>query len=121
MGKLRVDAAVVAPVTSDKVAQYIDVPTDGPAGAGPKWRITRDLITNGDSDGVVGPGDAPDDSHDGQFTWIPFKLYDDDGELYYEGEMNEHCDDFAPLDNFGMPNAGCTRIDVFENGQWMTV
>jgi hypothetical protein len=55
----------------------------------------------------------------------PFRLYDDDGELYYEGriivgpvdEAGTELD-FMPLD-WAMSNAGCTRID-YRNaaGQW---
>lgn len=45
-----------------------------------------------------------------------FKMYDDDGELYYIGRYLEdsesefHEDEFQPLDNFGLPNAGCTYL-----------
>ena len=38
-----------------------------------------------------------------------FKMYDDDGELYYSGYSKPDAD-FDPLDDFGMPNAGCTEI-----------
>lgn len=49
---------------------------------------------------------------------IKFKMYDDDGELYYIGRYLEDPelaegvweDEFQPLDNFGSPNAGCTMI-----------
>lgn len=43
-----------------------------------------------------------------------FKMYDDDGELYYSGYAKPDAD-FDPLDDFGMPNAGCTRIDYHNN------
>jgi hypothetical protein len=36
-------------------------------------------------------------------------MYDDDGELYYEG-YSLAGSDFGPLWDFGMPNAGCTGI-----------
>lgn len=54
---------------------------------------------------------------------IPFRLFDDDGNLYYEGILTIWKDAlaeqlFAPLYDFGLPNAGCTRIDLFENGKW---
>ncbi len=51
----------------------------------------------------------------------------DDGELYYTGrsdglEPDADCDaGFAPLYDFGMPNAGCTEIKYFENGRWVTL
>ena len=39
-----------------------------------------------------------------------FKLFDDDGELYYTGRIVGKFGGFEPLDDFGMPNAGCTEI-----------
>lgn len=51
------------------------------------------------------------------FTRAVFRMYDDDGTLYYRGRMfyAEELDGteeqvFAPLAEFGLPNAGCTRI-----------
>lgn len=41
-----------------------------------------------------------------------FRLRDDDGELYYSGYAREDMEDeFAPLDDYGLPNAGCTTIE----------
>lgn len=55
-----------------------------------------------------------------------FRLYDDDGVLYYSGR----CDDpqkfeeskaLAPL-NYGMADAGCTRMDYRKpGGGWQTL
>lgn len=47
---------------------------------------------------------------------IPFKLYDDDGNLYYEGYMSEKLYEageaiFEPLD-WAMADAGCTELKV---------
>lgn len=55
-----------------------------------------------------------------------FKMYDDDNELYYTGRYigPEPLDEFAfgPLDDYGMPNAGCTRIDYrSDSGKWETL
>ena len=47
-------------------------------------------------------------------------MFDDDGELYFEGRSND-CDSeraFAPLDDFGMPDSGCTDIQYIHNGKW---
>ena len=77
-----------------------------------KWRITKDHIGIGEADGVSGPWGCPDDSKDAGFTWTKFRMFDDDGELYYEGVMNEHCEGFEPLDHFGAPNAGCTFMKI---------
>lgn len=55
---------------------------------------------------------------------VPFKLYDDDGELYYEGASRDLGEEeeraFAPLD-WAMRNAGCTRLDYLKNGKWETL
>lgn len=39
-----------------------------------------------------------------------FLMKDDDGEIYYHGRIVGDYDGFEPLDDFGMPNAGCTDI-----------
>jgi hypothetical protein len=46
----------------------------------------------------------------------PFRLYDDDGELYYEGLCVEN-NSFYPLDE-EQPNSGVTEIHYFNNGKW---
>jgi hypothetical protein len=46
----------------------------------------------------------------------PFRLYDGDGELYYEG-LSAEKDSFDPLDD-EMDNTGCTEIHYFNNGKW---
>lgn len=97
-----------------------------PRVANTAWIIDRDHL-DGDDAGVTGPSIAPDEllarlkasKSDG----VKFKMYDDDGELYYTGRILALNDDgtemsypecgeefFAPLDDFGMPNAGCTSI-----------
>ena len=93
--------------------------------------IDQDLITRpGDlSDkGVTGPRDITTEDLErlakGEGT--KFKMYDDDGILYYKGRiLLEEMDfqahtqrygpysnelEFQPLDCFGGPNAGCTMI-----------
>lgn len=56
-----------------------------------------------------------------------FRIYDDDGELYYAGVYGEGDnpgdeDQFAPLDEFGTPNAGATEIRYrSKNGVWITL
>lgn len=62
---------------------------------------------------------------------IAFKLYDDDGILYFSGRRLEEsdCDEFydsepelAPLDCFGMPDAGCTsQREKNDDGQWVSL
>jgi hypothetical protein len=52
-----------------------------------------------------------------------FRLLDGDGEVYYEG-LSDDCDSenaFAPLDDFGEDNAGCTEIQYHQRGIWVTL
>ena len=93
--------------------------------------ITKDHIEKGRAEGTMGPrgiskenveklkalsGDGDDsaamrsDRRRGHF-----KMYDDDGEIYYEGFWFDHTgegDPFEPLDCYGMPNAGCTYLEM---------
>ena len=49
-----------------------------------------------------------------------FRMYDDDDILCYEG-LSNICDSeaaFAPLDNFGKPNVGCTSIFYLRGEKW---
>jgi hypothetical protein len=81
--------------------------------------ITRDLIDDGMAVGVVGPGNASDkdEARLKAGEGIEFRLLDDDGEVYYYGRRLEESDagkdyevesEFAPLECWGLPNAGCT-------------
>ncbi|TSP14045.1 hypothetical protein [Cupriavidus campinensis] len=52
-----------------------------------------------------------------------FRLYDDDGELYYEGLSSDRDSEtaFQPLD-WAMADSGCTRIDYKQDdGTWETL
>ena len=92
-----------------------------------QWTITKDYTaepedppgTNINAVGIVGPGGATMTS--AEIVAHPeakrFRLCDDDGELYYEGSLVGD-DEFAPLDDFGGPNAGATTTQIFENGKW---
>lgn len=77
------------------------------------WIITEDH-TDGKSVGVKSR------DYDGRFLPFPFRLLDDDGELYYEGRSDDNDSEraFAPLDDFGMPDSGCTDIQYIRNGKW---
>lgn len=93
------------------------------------WVITKDLIaepgakpgTNRNAVGMTGPRSnkltAEMIGHNPSRK--PFRLLDDDGTLYYEGFLIG--DETAPLDDFGEPNAGCTRIQLLENGIWTDI
>ena len=111
------------------------------------WIITRDVLCDfygehDDSDaGRTGPAGLSADRErflQKKVRGFPhalnsctrFRMYDDDNELYYEGilwDSTDGCHDMAPLDDFGMPNAGCTRIDILKtnvgetHGAWNRV
>lgn len=73
--------------------------------------------TNANAVGVIGPSHYKGDGSECRYR---FRMYDDDGNLYYEGRANDIC--FDPIDDFGEPNAGCTRIDFRnEEGTWQTL
>lgn len=90
-----------------------------------KWYVTTSYIESGHMNqpramDICGPGGCPED--DDGFEWTAFKMYDDDGILYYEGRMNQHCDGLEPLEDFGMPNAGAVTLRVLNTqGKWEIV
>ena len=100
-----------------------------------QWTIITDLIaepnarpgTNSNAVGVLGPYGANLSTEEilQHSNALDFRMKDDDGEIYYYGVMTcenkGDMDFFAPLDQFGMPNAGCTSIEVLENGKWIAV
>jgi hypothetical protein len=87
------------------------------------WKITKDHISeesplNGFSPyhpGEIRKGEA-----------VPFRLYDDDGELYFEGLIAKSWIEgpgefaFDPLD-WAMPQYGCTEMRHKKNGKWETL
>ncbi len=94
-----------------------------------QWCITRDFLaeqlaapgptgTNGNAVGLVGPrGTRPTALQiSGHPEAVKFRMFDADGELYYEGFVIG--DEFAPLDDFGTPNAGATTIKILVDGAW---
>ena len=69
------------------------------------WFITKDLGVCNDCENAT-----PEQIEEIKKTHPhKFRMYDDDGELYYEGYSNDDSS-FDPLDDFGMPNAGCADI-----------
>lgn len=79
--------------------------------------------------GVMGPRGIPDDiaaELRSRRTGRKFRMYDDDGELYYSGRIITDEPgtelDFAPLDDFGKPNAGCTEIRYLDDKlEWVVL
>ena len=75
-----------------------------------RWVIIRDhLELDGipSDKGACGPRNA---SKDVQHNPQKFTMYDDDDHCYYTGMIYGDYSGFEPLDDFGMPNAGCTDI-----------
>jgi hypothetical protein len=86
------------------------------------WTITKDhlfadclLVSEAvepqfrDRTGLVGPSDATASRDQIIELGKEFQMLDDDGNIIYSG-FNLGRDDFAPLDDFGAPDAGCTQI-----------
>lgn len=92
------------------------------------WIVTKDF-TNGDFEDsrdfdkveVIGPRNCKLTAEE-LIKGHPFKMFDDDGLLYYEGFLvgdKDSEDGFMPLDHYGEPNAGCTSIQYKnKDGQW---
>lgn len=95
------------------------------------WIIDRDHYPDGEPGtytnavGLTGPRGASQESLTalaGGFG-TRFRMLDDDGNILYSGRMTGDCDGeagFAPLDDFGTPNAGCTSIEYHDadSGEW---
>jgi hypothetical protein len=95
------------------------------------WIIDKDHLfdsdpnywsTIGNSDeGTIGPSNISDEMMETLKTTkdgTKFRLYDDDGELYYSGRYLGELDYGDPLTDFGGPNAGCSYMKEYRNGEW---
>lgn len=92
---------------------YTDNSFDNEAGtAGPYYSPA--ILTNGLNDPMS----------DIYANAYEFRMYDDDGELYYTGLLATLEDEpdtdalMAPLYDFGGPNAGATRIKYTNHPEW---
>lgn len=81
-----------------------------------EWIITNDFI--GDDAGTQGPSGGGMTRADilGHPDAVEFMLLDDDGRVCYSGYLAGE-DYFAPLDDFGTPNAGCVSVMYREKGK----
>lgn len=94
------------------------------------WVITKDLLgEEDDADrsavGVMGPRNITAPTADAlkRGQGRKFRMLDDDGEVYYYGLLiHPDGEGFEPLDDFGMPDSGCTDIQ-FKNpaGEWKSL
>lgn len=110
------------------------------------WIITKDHIadpedrkkypegkSNFHAVNMIGPRGASDRDEERLKAGegIAFRLLDDDGNLYYEGRRLEESDadatydaepELAPLDCFGLPNAGCAiQQEKNKEGKWEAI
>jgi hypothetical protein len=99
------------------------------------WEITRDWIGYFKDDKYIeSHGEPPhkpvqsrdfDDAKAKTVPHYPFKMYDADGNLYYEGWSDDCTSEkaFGPLDDFGMPNAGAIDIKYLDpmNHTWRSL
>jgi hypothetical protein len=97
------------------------------------WKITKDHINTDLPEytfmGVIGEsiniglGNIMPDYVDLPNTQplVAFKLFDDDGELYYEGVLHDddECLNQQAALAYGMTDAGCTTIKVKRDGKWV--
>jgi hypothetical protein len=74
------------------------------------WVITKDHIGLGGDKGIIGPRSATKTLEQIKKEGDYFQMVTCDGELYYDGYICGDYEGFEPLDDFGMPNAGCTDI-----------
>lgn len=53
-------------------------------------------------------------------NFVTFRLFDDDGELYYEGRLTDdsECENQSAALRFGEADTGCTTILVNRNDVW---
>ena len=89
------------------------------------WLITEDLLDDGEA-GISGPPGLKDEMLERlkKGKGKLFRMSDDDGEVYYKGRFigDNNSDEFEPLDDFGMPNAGCVSIEYYEHKKgWVMV
>jgi hypothetical protein len=80
------------------------------------WIIDKDVIDDV-AGGIQGPYKAtPQVTNEAKF-----RLLDDDENIYYYGRIFGDYEGFEPLDDFGMPNAGCVDIQYKEDGNWTSL
>jgi hypothetical protein len=78
------------------------------------WKVTKDHIEEEGKVLEVNVLSRNYEESDEPKLIHPFKMFDDDDNLYYEGFSTDDSS-FGPLDNYGTPNAGCTYIQ-YKNG-----
>lgn len=90
------------------------------------WEIDKDHIKDKDEEGREGVSGETWNDFGGSFD-LPkgpktrFKMYDDDGELYYEGWLHndDECLNQLAALSYAKRDAGCTTIKVLIEGRWV--
>lgn len=90
------------------------------------WIVDKDYTSfkGAKSVSVYGPRNMTATPEEIKTLGIHFEMYDDDDILYYSGYVLADGDhnELMPLDHYGMPNAGCTKIKVRdEHGKYRYV
>ena len=86
------------------------------------WYIDKDKIDDGKAVGQWNSYNPMDFETCKKLCKERFRMSDDDGEVYYYGWSNDSSSS-DPLDDFGMPNAGCTTIEYLDHEiqEWDTL
>lgn len=130
--------AQLAPGEPFAIVAIVPMLTDGNEPQSYAWTITRDHLATADETGdkwITGPCDVTNAQIAMLTAGAPlaegyerhiFRMYDDDGELYYTGRAVFRADDVpthdeavsAPLLDYGAPAAGASRITWHGHPGW---
>lgn len=76
------------------------------------WIVMQDHLED-EVVSIIGPSNISDELKAALNTSKDtFKMYDDDGILYFSGKIVGDFDGMEPLLDFGMPDSGCTSIKI---------
>jgi hypothetical protein len=114
-----------AEYNADVLPWFWEITTDHLFDDDPEWH-TKNNIRSGK--GTTGPHNGDETLKD-KVSGYTFRMYDDDGELYYTGKLYvtpETLDDpeynesalSAALNNYGTPNAGAVTIRYHGHPEW---
>lgn len=84
------------------------------------WKVTWDHLDHKKVTDVEGGITVDGDPLPDEGTVIKFRMFDDDGELYFSGELtdDDECVNQVSALSWGTWDSGCTTIKVERNGVW---
>jgi hypothetical protein len=82
------------------------------------WYIDKDIL-DGKDVMILSAGDEEKTPNAVNYPF-PFRLLDDDEIVYFTGRSDDGSD-FEPLDDYGMPDSGCTDIQYLIEGEWASL